>query len=98
MEISKFGLNALDVDEHGLDEMDNKILTTIINKFAGGPVGLNTLSTAVSEESDTIEEVYEPYLIKEGYLMRTPRGRIVTDKSYTHLGVKKDSGNQQGLF
>lgn len=98
IEISKFGLNALDVDEHGLDEMDNKILMTIIDKFAGGPVGLNTLSTAVSEESDTIEEVYEPYLIKEGYLMRTPRGRIVTDKSYTHLGVKKSSGNQQGLF
>lgn len=97
-DISKFGLNALDVDEHGLDEMDNKILTTIIEKFAGGPVGLNTLSTAVSEESDTIEEVYEPYLIKEGYLMRTPRGRIVTDKSYKHLGVKKNSGNQQGLF
>ena len=98
IEISKFGLNALDVDEHGLDEMDNKILMTIIDKFAGGPVGLNTLSTAVSEESDTIEEVYEPYLIKEGYLMRTPRGRIVTDKSYTHLGIKKSSGNQQGLF
>lgn len=98
MEISKFGLNALDVDEHGLDEMDNKILMTIIDKFAGGPVGLNTLSTAVSEESDTIEEVYEPYLIKEGYLMRTPRGRIVTDKSYKHLGIKKSSGNQQGLF
>lgn len=98
IDISKFGLNALDVDEHGLDEMDNKILMTIIDKFAGGPVGLNTLSTAVSEESDTIEEVYEPYLIKEGYLMRTPRGRIVTDKSYKHLGVKKNSGNQQGLF
>jgi len=98
MEISKYGLNALDVDEHGLDEMDNKILMTIIDKFAGGPVGLNTLSTAVSEESDTIEEVYEPYLIKEGYLMRTPRGRIVTDRSYKHLGVKKDTGNQQGLF
>jgi len=98
MEISKYGLNALDVDEHGLDEMDNKILMTIIDKFAGGPVGLNTLSTAVSEESDTIEEVYEPYLIKEGYLMRTQRGRIVTDRSYKHLGVKKDTGNQQGLF
>ena len=98
MEISKYGLNALDVDENGLDEMDNKILMTIIDKFAGGPVGLNTLSTAVSEESDTIEEVYEPYLIKEGYLMRTPRGRIVTDRSYKHLGVKKDTGNQQGLF
>lgn len=98
IEISKFGLNALDVDENGLDEMDNKILVTIIEKFAGGPVGLNTLSTAVSEESDTIEEVYEPYLIKEGYLMRTPRGRIVTEKSYTHLGLKKNSGNQHGLF
>ncbi|MCT4623958.1 MAG: Holliday junction branch migration DNA helicase RuvB [Schleiferiaceae bacterium] len=98
IEISKFGLNALDVDEHGLDEMDNKILMTIIDKFAGGPVGLNTLATAVSEESDTIEEVYEPYLIKEGYLMRTPRGRIVTDKSYKHLGIKRNQGNQHGLF
>jgi Holliday junction DNA helicase RuvB len=98
LEISKFGLNALDVDEHGLDEMDNKILMTIIDKFAGGPVGLNTLATAVSEESDTIEEVYEPYLIKEGYLMRTPRGRIVTDKSYKHLGIKRNQGNQHGLF
>jgi Holliday junction DNA helicase RuvB len=68
------GLDALDVDELGLDEMDNKILTTLIEKFKGGPVGLNTLATAVSEESDTLEEVYEPYLIKEGFLMRTPTG------------------------
>ncbi len=98
MEIAKFGLNALDVDENGLDEMDNKILTTIMEKFAGGPVGLNTLSTAVSEESDTIEEVYEPYLIKEGYLMRTPRGRVATDKSYKYFGIKRNTGNQGGLF
>ena len=98
MEIAKFGLNALDVDENGLDEMDNKILTTIMEKFAGGPVGLNTLSTAVSEESDTIEEVYEPYLIKEGYLMRTPRGRVATEKSYKYFGIKPKTGNQTGLF
>jgi len=98
MEIAKFGLNALDVDENGLDEMDNKILTTIMEKFAGGPVGLNTLSTAVAEESDTIEEVYEPYLIKEGYLMRTPRGRVATDKSYHYFGIKRNTGNQKGLF
>ncbi len=89
MEIAKFGLNALDVDEHGLDEMDNKILSTLIEKFKGGPVGLNTLATACSEEADTLEEVYEPYLIKEGYLMRTPRGRLATEKSYTHLGLDK---------
>lgn len=99
LEISRYGLDALDVDEHGLDEMDNKILSTIIEKFKGGPVGLNTLATAVSEESDTIEEVYEPYLIKEGYLMRTPRGRVATEKSYQHLGLTPNlKGGQQGLF
>ena len=95
--IAKFGLDALDVDELGLDEMDNKILTTLIEKFKGGPVGLNTLATAVSEESDTLEEVYEPYLIKEGFLMRTPRGRVATDKAYKHLGLDKGF-DQQKLF
>lgn len=95
--IAKFGLDALDVDESGLDEMDNKILTTLIEKFKGGPVGLSTLATAVSEESDTLEEVYEPYLIKEGFLMRTPRGRIATDKAYKHLGFDKGF-DQQKLF
>lgn len=87
--IAKFGLDALDVDDHGLDEMDNRILTTLIEKFKGGPVGLGTLATAVSEESDTLEEVYEPYLIKEGFLMRTQRGRVATEKAYKHLGLDK---------
>ena len=97
MEIARFGLNALDVDEHGLDDMDNKILSAIIEKFKGGPVGLGTLATAVSEERDTLEEVYEPYLIKEGYLMRSPRGRIATEKAYIHLGLDKGF-DQQKLF
>ncbi len=85
--ISSFALDALKIDKRGLDEMDNKILTTIIYKFKGGPVGLNTISTAVSEDSGTIEEVYEPYLIKEGFLNRTPRGREVTELAYKHLGI-----------
>jgi holliday junction DNA helicase RuvB len=85
-EISHYALSALNVDEHGLDEMDNKILLAIIEKFKGGPVGLSTIATAVSEESGTIEEVYEPFLIKEGYLKRTPRGREATEKAYKHLG------------
>ena len=88
-QIAKFGLDALDVDDHGLDDMDNKILATIIEKFKGGPVGLGTLATAVSEETDTLEEVYEPYLIKEGFLMRTQRGRVATEKAYKHLGLDK---------
>jgi Holliday junction DNA helicase RuvB len=97
IEIAKYALNALNVDAHGLDEMDNKILNTIIDKFKGGPVGLSTLATAVSESSETIEEVYEPFLIQEGFIMRTPRGREVTEKAYTHLG--KIKGNiQAGLF
>jgi Holliday junction DNA helicase RuvB len=87
--IAKFGLDALEVDEYGLDDMDNKILATLIEKFKGGPVGLGTLATAVSEESETLEEVYEPYLIKEGFLMRTPRGRMATEKAYKHLGLDK---------
>ncbi|RYF25141.1 MAG: Holliday junction branch migration DNA helicase RuvB, partial [Flavobacteriales bacterium] len=81
LEIARYALKALNVDAHGLDEMDNKILLTIINKFKGGPVGLSTLATAVSESSETIEEVYEPFLIQEGFIMRTPRGREVTDKA-----------------
>lgn len=97
LEISKYALNALNVDAHGLDEMDNKILLTIINKFKGGPVGLSTLATAVSESSETIEEVYEPFLIQEGFIMRTPRGREVTDKAYKHLG-KVNINIQGGLF
>jgi holliday junction DNA helicase RuvB len=86
MNIAHFGLTALNVDQNGLDEMDNKILSTIIEKFKGGPVGITTIATAVGEEAGTIEEVYEPFLIMEGYLMRTPRGREATEKSYRHLG------------
>jgi holliday junction DNA helicase RuvB len=85
--IARYGLAALDVDEHGLDEMDNRILTTIIHKFKGGPVGLTTIGTAVGEEAGTIEEVHEPFLIMEGYLQRTPRGRIATEKAYKHIGA-----------
>ena len=95
--ISKFGLQALNVDAHGLDEMDNKILTTIIDKFKGGPVGITTLATAVSESAETIEEVYEPFLIQQGFIMRTPRGREVTALAYSHLG-KIPKGTQNGLF
>ncbi len=97
IEIARYALKALNVDAHGLDEMDNKILTTIIEKFKGGPVGLSTLATAVSESSETIEEVYEPFLIQEGFIMRTPRGREVTDKAYKHLG-KLNTNIQGGLF
>jgi Holliday junction DNA helicase RuvB len=86
MAIAKHALEALNVDAHGLDEMDNRILLCIIDKFNGGPVGLNTVATAVGEESGTIEEVYEPFLIMEGYLMRTPRGRQATERAYKHLG------------
>jgi Holliday junction DNA helicase RuvB len=86
IDITKYGLKALNIDQHGLDEMDNRILSVIIDKFNGGPVGLNTISTAVGEDSGTIEEVYEPFLIKEGYLKRTPRGREATEHAYKHLG------------
>ena len=96
MEITKYGLKALQVDAYGLDEMDNKILTTMIDKFKGGPVGINTLSTAVSENAETIEEVYEPFLIQQGFIVRTPRGREVTARAYKHLGKLKN--NQEGLF
>jgi holliday junction DNA helicase RuvB len=91
-EIARYALNALNVDEHGLDEMDNKILSTIIDKFKGGPVGLKTIATAVGEEEGTIEEVYEPFLIQEGYLMRTSRGREATEAAYKHLGKIKTTG------
>ncbi len=87
LEIAKYALNALNVDAQGLDEMDNKILRTIIEKFKGGPVGINTIATAIGEENGTIEEVYEPYLIQEGFLMRTPRGREVTEHAYKHFGI-----------
>ena len=97
IKIAKFALKALNVDAHGLDEMDNRILTTIIEKFKGGPVGITTLATAVSESSETIEEVYEPFLIQQGFIMRTPRGREVTEAAYKHLGKLKGP-TQGGLF
>ncbi len=87
LDIAKFALNALNVDAEGLDEMDNKILKTIIEKFKGGPVGITTIATAIGEEGGTIEEVYEPYLIQEGFLTRTPRGREVTEKAFKHFGM-----------
>ena len=96
-EITKYALDALNVDENGLDDMDNRILSAIIDKFKGGPVGLTTIATAVGEQAGTIEEVYEPFLIKEGYLMRTPRGRQATDLAFKHLGRVK-STNQGNLF
>jgi len=94
IEIAKYALKALNVDTYGLDEMDNKILITIIDKFKGGPVGISTLATAVGENGETIEEVYEPFLIQEGFIMRTPRGREVTELAYTHLNRIK--GKSQG--
>tara|TARA_B110000858_G_C17757515_1_gene452834 strand:- start:486 stop:1505 length:1020 start_codon:yes stop_codon:yes gene_type:complete len=96
IEITQYALKALQVDANGLDEMDNKILTTLIDKFKGGPVGITTLATAVSENGETIEEVYEPFLIQQGFIVRTPRGREVTALAYKHLGRIKDS--QEGLF
>lgn len=87
VKITRYALDALNIDSRGLDRMDNKILTTIIDKFGGGPVGLGTIATAVSEDAGTIEEVYEPFLIKEGFLKRTPRGREVTELAYSHLGL-----------
>ena len=97
IKIARYALEALNVDAHGLDEMDNKILSTIIDKFKGGPVGITTLATAVSESAETIEEVYEPFLIQQGFIMRTPRGREVTELAYKHLGKIK-GGTQGGLF
>lgn len=93
IKITDHALEALNVDKHGLDEMDNKILSTIIDKFKGGPVGLSTISTAVGEQAGTIEEVYEPFLVKEGYIMRTPRGREATELAYKHLGKVPRTGN-----
>ncbi len=97
LDITRFALKSLNVDKHGLDEMDNKILTTLIDKFKGGPVGINTLSTAVSESSETLEEVYEPFLIQQGFIVRTPRGREVTKLAYDHLGKQK-LNSQNELF
>lgn len=98
LEIAKYALLALNIDKHGLDEMDNKILLTIIDKFKGGPVGISTIATAIGEDGGTIEEVYEPFLIKQGYLKRTPRGREATEIAYKHLNRIKDYGDQSKLF
>lgn len=96
--ITQYSLDALNIDKHGLDEMDNKILITIIDKFKGGPVGLNTIATAVGDEPGTIEEVYEPFLIKEGFIKRTPRGREATDFAYNHLNRTRRSEENLSLF
>jgi holliday junction DNA helicase RuvB len=95
--IADKALSMLDIDEHGLDEMDKRILETILHKFAGGPVGVNSLAVSVGEEPDTIEEVYEPFLIQEGYLKRTPQGRVATDRCYEKFGLKPGS-KQKELF
>ena len=97
-DITQIALAALNVDKHGLDEMDNRILSTIVEKFKGGPVGISTIATAVGEDRGTLEEVYEPFLIQEGYLMRTPRGREVTDLGYAHLGKFRVNDQQPSLF
>ncbi len=100
LNIARIALEALNIDRYGLDEIDNKILTTIINKFQGGPVGINTIATAVGEDAGTVEEVYEPFLIKEGFIKRTPRGREVTELAYRHLKISptKDGYIQGDLF
>jgi Holliday junction DNA helicase RuvB len=97
--ITQHALKALNVDEYGLDDMDNRILLAIIEKFKGGPVGITTIATAVGEEAGTIEEVYEPFLIQEGFMQRTPRGREVTAKAYQHLGkINPGAGAAGSLF
>ena len=100
MAITQLSLNALNIDQYGLDEVDNKILLTIIDKFKGGPVGVSTIATAIGEDAGTVEEVYEPFLIMEGFIKRTPRGRMVTELAYRHYGRNPYSGNvmQQELF
>jgi Holliday junction DNA helicase RuvB len=98
LEITRYALDALNIDKRGLDLMDNKILTTIINKFKGGPVGVGTIATAVGEDPGTLEEVYEPFLIKEGFIHRTPRGREVTDLAYRHLGLSRYKSDENTLF
>jgi Holliday junction DNA helicase RuvB len=97
-EVAAMALGMLEVDELGLDEMDKRIIVTILEKFGGGPVGLNTLAVAVGEEKDTIEEVYEPYLVLEGLIQRTPRGRVVTERAREHLHLEEKAGPQEELF
>jgi holliday junction DNA helicase RuvB len=98
--VAETALNLLDVDRYGLDEIDQKIMLTILSKYRGGPVGVNTIAASIAEEADTIEEVYEPYLIQLGFLNRTPRGRVATELAYEYFKVKQPSGNgaQAGLF
>ncbi|MBR2146981.1 MAG: Holliday junction branch migration DNA helicase RuvB, partial [Muribaculaceae bacterium] len=98
--IAQFALEALNIDTYGLDEVDHKLLTTIIDKFGGGPVGLSTLAAALNEDAGTIEEVYEPFLIKEGFIKRTPRGRVATDLAFRHLKIDRpaDPSGQASLF
>ncbi|HAC21482.1 MAG TPA: Holliday junction branch migration DNA helicase RuvB, partial [Porphyromonadaceae bacterium] len=98
VEIARYALEALNIDRYGLDQVDNKVLTTLIDKFGGGPVGLTTIATALGEDPGTLEEVYEPFLIKEGFLKRTPRGREVTELAYKHLGRTRVGGDQGFLF
>jgi Holliday junction DNA helicase RuvB len=98
LDITRYSLKALNIDQHGLDEMDNRILSAIIDKFNGGPVGISTIATAVGEESGTIEEVYEPCLIKEGFMKRTPRGREATEHAYRHLGKNFNRDINGSLF
>ncbi len=98
LKISKYALDALHIDKRGLDAVDNKILRTIISKFKGGPVGANTIATAIGEEQGTLEEVYEPFLIKEGFIIRTPRGREVTELAYKHLGIDYTNPDEGSLF
>ena len=98
LKITKYALDKLHIDVRGLDTIDNRILDTIINKFKGGPVGANTIATAIGEDQGTFEEVYEPFLIKEGYILRTQRGRIATDKAYDHLGIAKSPSSDNTLF
>jgi Holliday junction DNA helicase RuvB len=98
LSIARIALEALNIDRYGLDEIDNKILTTIINKFQGGPVGINTIATAIGEDAGTVEEVYEPFLIKEGFIKRTPRGREATPLAYKHLGKSPTGDTLQGTL
>lgn len=97
-DVADHALNALNVDQEGLDDMDSRVLLTLIEKFAGGPTGLNNLSASVGEDAGTIEEVYEPYLIQEGYIERTPRGRVATPKAYRHFGMTRPASGESGLF
>ena len=98
LKIANYALDALNIDKRGLDAIDNKILRTIITKFKGGPVGAGTIATAISEDTGTLEEVYEPFLIKEGFLVRTPRGREVTPLAYRHLGIDTSNFDESRLF